>query len=496
MPHFFLFPSGADSAKQLPVKRVHPAAPQRLAIFLTLLLTNAAGLRAAPSHNPAPLPAQFDVPAIDAYLQSQVRLRHRVGLSVTLVRNGQVALSKGYGHRSLESALPVETSTLFAIGSVSKQFTCAVVLVLADEGRLSVHDKVAKYYPTLTRATDISILDLMNHVSGYPDYYPLDFVDRRMKKPIEPDQLLRQYAGGRLDFEPGTRWSYSNTGYILLARIAEKVSGQSFGELLTSRILRPLGMHQTTYEPAATDPRLARGYTTFALSKPEPVAPEAVGWLGGAGGIYSTPSDLARWDLALAERRILSPAAWTIMTTARVLPDGHTQQYACGIGSRIQSGRQVLTHSGAVSGFNTYNAVVPSTRSAVAITCNVDGGLGDLPGKLLDLLLKETNSVPAIRGPSAVEVSKSMFAALQRGKVDRQQLGAEFSLYLSDEKLAAASKRLHPYGKPTKAELLGASERGGMEVSRVKLSFPSGTLTTLMYRQTDGTVEQFFVESD
>src|SRR6185436_18874983 len=173
------------------------------------------------------------------------------------------------------------------------------VLLLAEEGKLSVHDKVAKYFPDLTRANDITLLDLMNHVSGYPDYYPLDFVDRRMQAEISPDELLRQYAGGKLDFEPGSRYSYSNTGFVLLGRVVEKVSGQPFGEFLTQRILKPLDMNLTSHEPDVSGRQFAKGYTTFALSGPEYVKPEAKGWIGAAGALYSTPSDLAKWNLAL-----------------------------------------------------------------------------------------------------------------------------------------------------------------------------------------------------
>src|SRR5204863_4586753 len=141
----------------------------------------------------------------------------------------------------------------------------------AEQGKLSVQDKVAKYYPNLTRAKDITLLDLMNHVSGYPDYYPLDFVDRRMKQAIAADELLRQYAGGKLDFEPGSRYSYSNTGFILLGRVIEKVSGESLGSFLTRRLFKPLGMDHTFYELDAADGRLARGYLSFLLSEPEGV---------------------------------------------------------------------------------------------------------------------------------------------------------------------------------------------------------------------------------
>src|SRR4029079_16040055 len=125
--------------------------------------------------------------------------------------------------------------TSFAVGSITKQFTCACLFLLMEEGKLTIDDPVGKYYPRLTRAGEITIRDLMNHVSGYPDYYPPDFVDRRMAKPIAFDAMLTDYAGGKLDFKPKSRFSYSNTGYIILGGIIEKVSGKPFGEYLTER---------------------------------------------------------------------------------------------------------------------------------------------------------------------------------------------------------------------------------------------------------------------
>jgi len=179
-------------------------------------------------------PKTFDVKAIDAYVARKVADQGFVGLSLAILRQGKIVLAKGYGKKSLATATAVAPETPFAVGSITKQFTCACVLLLAEDGKLSIHDKVAKYYPDLTRAKDITLYDLMTHVSGYPDYYPLDFVDRRMEKAIAPDDLLREYAGGRLDFEPGTRWSYSNTSYILLGRVVEKVAGEPFGRFLNS----------------------------------------------------------------------------------------------------------------------------------------------------------------------------------------------------------------------------------------------------------------------
>lgn len=442
------------------------------------------------------LPVEFDAKAIDAFLAAQVRQAGRVGFSVAVVKDGQVVLAKGYGKRSLADGRPVDADTLFAIGSVSKQFTCAGILLLAEDGKLSVRDPVAKYYPNLTRAKDITFLDLMNHVSGYPDYYPLDFVDRRMAKSIDPDELLRQYAGGKLDFEPGTRYSYSNTGYILLGRVIEKVSGESLGAFLKRRIFQPLGMDHSFYELDCSDRRLALGYATFGLSDPEVIGPEASGWLGGAGGIYSTPGDLAKWDLALIDGQVLKPDSYALMTAPRKLKGGKISEYGCGLAIKIQEGRQVLSHNGAVSGFNTWNAFIPSTRSAVIVTCNLEGGYGTLPAQVFSLLLKESSNVPAVLGPTAADTAKAFFGELQKGKVNRQQLAEEFNLYLTAEKIAGTAKRLKRYGTPTKAEAVTSHERGGMEVTSTRLTFKTGALRVLMYRMPDGKIEQFFIARD
>lgn len=444
----------------------------------------------------ARLPDAFDVAAIDTYLAAKVADDKLVGLSVAIVRDGELALAKGYGKRSLADGRPVTPDTLFAIGSISKQFTCAAILLLAEDGKLSVEDKVAKWYPQLTRANDITLLDLMNHVSGYPDYYPLDFVDRRLARAIEPDELLRRYAGGKLDFEPGTKYSYSNTGFILLGRVVEKVTRRSFGEFLSARILQPLGMSQTLYEPAADDPRVADGYTMFALSDPEQVGPEGRGWIGAAGGIFSTPTDLAKWNLGLISGKVLKPASFELMTRKRQLKDGRLSDYGCGLQMRTQGSRELLVHTGAVSGFNAHNVTIPGTRSVVTVFANLEGGLGSIPGDLLGLLLKVPDIIPDIQGPTAVEATKALLAEYQAGQVDRTRLGEEFNHFLSAERLAGAAARLKPFGTPTKAELVSRNERGGMEVSVTRLTFDQGRLRTLMYRQPDGTVEQFFVYED
>jgi CubicO group peptidase (beta-lactamase class C family) len=467
------------------------------ALLAAFLVWGFAGLARAEPEAPQP-PQTFDLKAIDDYVARQVKDRGFVGLSLAVARDGKVVLAKGYGKSSLEAGTVVEPDTLFAVGSVTKQFTCACVLLLAEEGKLSVQDKVAKYYPNLTRARDVTLYDLMTHTSGYPDYYPLDFVDRRLQKPVEPDKLIEEYAGGKLDFEPGTRWSYSNTGYTILGRVVEKVSGEAFGKFLERRILKPLGMRHSAFLPEEGDKRLARPYTSFALGPPEVARREAEGWLYAAGGLYSTASDLAEWDLALVGGKVLKPESYQLMTAPRKLASGKMKDYGCGLTIVQREGETVLRHGGSISGFLAYNAVLPRTKSAVVLLTNGDfvEGTG-LQADILALLLKDQGAaaeVPKVQGPPAKDAALELLHAMQKGAIDRAKLGEEFSHYLDKEKLEGAAARLKGLGEPAEVEVEATHERGGMEVAFVRMTFKSAVLRASLYRTPDGKIQQFLIQ--
>ncbi len=468
----------------------------RVLILFTLLA--AASPCAADAKPQARPPTSFDPDAVGAFVAATVKDKGFVGLSVAVVRDGKLVFAQGYGKKSLEPQAPADGRTAYAVGSVTKQFTCACVLLLAEEGKLSVRDKVAKYYPNLTRAADISLYDLMTHASGYPDYYPLDFVDRRLEKATAVDRLIEEYATGKLDFEPGTRWSYSNTGYMILGRVVEKASGESFASFVGRRILKPLGMEDSTFEPAKLGGRAARGYTSFALGEPEPAVPEADGWLVAAGGLWSTAPDLAKWDIALMEGKLLTPASWKLMTEPRELADGKLKGYGCGLDVSLRANEKVLRHGGAVSGFLATNVLLPRTKSAVVVLTNGDHvGDSSIPEALTALLLKPGDgpevSAPSVKGASARDAARDLLRQLQEGKVERGQLGEEYSHWLNEEKLKGAAARLKPLGEPTDVELMARAERGGMEVAVTRLTFKGATLKGLMYRSPDGKVQQFFV---
>ena len=187
---------------------------------------------------------------LDSIIRRTVTDKHLVGLSVGVMQDGKIVLAKGYGVKTLGTTDSVTPRTMFAIGSVTKQFTCSALMILAEEKKLSLTDPVSKYFPKLTRAKDITLVDLGGHLSGYRDYYPLDFVDNEMQKPATADAIIDEYATRPLDFEPRSRYSYSNTGFIILGRVIEKVSGQPFGEFIAKRLFTPLSLTRTAFEPA------------------------------------------------------------------------------------------------------------------------------------------------------------------------------------------------------------------------------------------------------
>jgi CubicO group peptidase (beta-lactamase class C family) len=469
--------------------------------FALVVLINSAVTPIRADAPPEP-PKTFDLTAIDTYIDGQVRAKGYIGLSLAVLRDGKLVFAKGYGRRSMELALAVETDTPFAIGSITKQFVCACVLLLADEGKLSASDPVAKYYPELTRAQDITLHDLMSHLSGYPDYYPLDFVDRRMMKPTDADVIIREYAGGKLDFEPGSRWSYSNTGFTILGRVVEKVSGKSLAAFLEQRIFKPLHMDHSFLTPKSETPGLARGYTAFALGLPEPAPVEQLGWLDAAGGIYASASDLAKWDLALLSGKVLKPQSYQLMTTSRRLKNGKSANYGCGLSIVQREGETILQHGGAVSGFLASNAMIPRTQSAVILLANSeDVSPSPLHSTVLGLLLKdqaakEGPSIPKVNGPPAKDAALAFFHDMQSGAIDRSKLGEEFSYFLNEERVKAAAARYKPLGEPEKVEVAGTSERGGMEVASIRMAFKNAKLTGLLYRSPDGKIQQLLLHKE
>jgi D-alanyl-D-alanine carboxypeptidase len=455
---------------------------QRLSVAVFLLAVVSGPVRAQ---------APVDTAQLDSIIRNAVTEKHIIGLSVGVMQNGKVVFTRAYGTRNLETREPVTPQTMFAIGSVTKQFTCSALLMLNEQNKLSLGDRVAKYFPQLTRASDITLLDLGGHLSGYRDYYPLDFVDREMQQPATADEIITRYATRPLDFDPRSRYSYSNTGFLILGRVIEKVSGEPVRSYLEKRIFAPLQLTRTTYDPTTSVGDMARGYTSFALADPILADPEARGWTGAAGAIWSTPGDLLKWDLSLLDNRLLSPASYRTLTTAQRLTDGRSSGYGCGEGVNDRGQAIVLSHGGATSGFVAQNTVIPRSRSAVVLLSNSDfSPIGALNQELVAKLIPRVD-VPAVRGLPALDAARKFLTELEKGSVDRSTLAADFDAFLTPAKLAAAQHALNTLGPITRIRVVNVVERGGMEVAVVQFDVGGVSAQGLMYRDPDGKLEEF-----
>ena len=444
---------------------------------------------AARAQQPAPPP--INVSQVDSIIRWHIADKQIIGISVGIMQNGKVVFARGYGAADVETARAVTPRTMFAIGSVTKQFTCSALLMLEEQKKLSMRDPVAKWFPQLTRARDITLLDLGGHLSGYRDYYPLDYVNREMAEPLSAEKIISRYATRPLDFEPRARYSYSNTGYLILGEVIEKVTGEPFPLFLSTRIFTPLALSRTRYGMPSNDADVARGYTSFALAPQAPAEPEAAGWAGAAGNIWSTPSDLLAWDLSLLENRLLSPASYRVLTTPQRLTDGRSSGYGCGESVNDRGQAVTFSHGGAVSGFVAANTVVPGSRSALVVLSNSDfSPTGVLQQELLRKLLPSVD-VPVVRGLPALDAAKKFLAELEQGTVDRSTISADFDAYLTPAKVAAAKRSLNMLGKISDVRVVGRGERGGMEVATVEFKVGSIAARGLMYRTPDGKLEEF-----
>src|SRR5579883_2895667 len=318
------------------------------------------------------VPVAFAQPNLSEKISSELQKSGAPSVSVAVVKDGKLAFAQGFGKADIATGRAADTSTRYAVGSISKQFTAAVLLLLQEEGKLSLDDKVSKYFPYLTRAKEITIRELLSHTAGYEDFAPQDYTIPEWLKPTTPTATLDRWAKKPLNFDPGTRWQYSNTNYVLAGAIAEKVAGKPLVAMLKERIFEPLGM-KSAGDCLPVLPGDAIAYTRFALGPPRPSQREADGWYFAAGELCMTPSDLAKWDVAFLEKKILSLKSYEEFTKEQLLANGDHTHYALGLQLREIDGMPVLSHGGEVSGFLSSNAILPTRDGAVVVLSNQDG---------------------------------------------------------------------------------------------------------------------------
>ncbi len=410
--------------------------------------------------------------------------------SIAVVKDGILAYTKAYGLADIASHRPATTSMIYSIGSISKQFTAASILLLAEEGKLSLDNPVGRWLPDLTRANEVTIRQVLSMTSGYQDYWPQDYVMPSMMKPASPEEILKGWAQKPLDFEPETKWQYSNTNYVAAGAIVERLSGMSVLDFLHRRVFDPLGM-KTVFDcdSSALPPGAPTGYHRYGLGSARPAPKEGKGWLFAAGELAMTASDLAKWDIAMIDQTILKPQSYREMETAELLKNGASTQYGLGVGVSLVNGRRVLAHGGEVSGFTAQNAVYPDDRAAVIVLINMDANRAavNLANKIGEIIFAPTGNRDSLAKAKAILVD------LQKGKIDRSLFTDNANAYFDKQCLHDLASSLAPLGAPTDFELVSEGLRGGMTARRYRAKFQKKTLELSTYAMPDGKLEQYIV---
>jgi CubicO group peptidase (beta-lactamase class C family) len=298
-----------------------------------------------------------DPARLEQIVQSYVAGDHFMG-TVLVAKGDQVILSKGYGSANLEWNVPNTPSTKFRLGSITKQFTAASILLLEERGKLKVDDPVKKYVPDAPPAWDkITIFNLLTHTSGIPNFTGFPDYATTEALPSPAEKTIARFRDKPLDFEPGSKYSYSNSGFVLLGYLVEKISGESYEKFLQENIFTPLGMKDSGYDSNSdVIARRASGYAPGGRGGPLVNA----GFVhmtipGGAGGLYSTTEDLLKWERGLFGGKVLSAASLQKMTSP------FKDDYAFGLLVRTEQGRKQIWHNGGIQGFNTSMAWYPES---------------------------------------------------------------------------------------------------------------------------------------
>ena len=434
--------------------------------------------------------------SVDAAAQKVLAATGVPSAQLGIVREGRIVYTAAYGRARLWPDVAAAVTMQYPVGSISKQFTAACVLLLVEDGKTSLDDPVSRWYPELTRASDVTIRMLLSHTSGYSDYAPQDYTIPAWTKPVDPEKIIREWAGKPLDFEPGTKWQYSNTNFVLTALIVQKVSGMPFWQFLESRVLRPLALKDVLNLDTDRDRLAPQGYMRNALGPLRPATLEAPGWYFGDATLAMPVADLLTWDISIIDRALLKPASYIAMETEVKLKDGTGSQYGLAVDVRMRDGHREISHSGEVGGFVAQNTIYPDDKIAVAVLTNQEASsaASAIARAIEPLLLGDGTSGAA--DLAATSQVRAMLSDLAKGRLDRSKLTPDCSSYFSSETIGDFASSLSPLGAITDLKQTQKALRGGMTARGYTVKYATGkTLFLSTYTMPDGKFEQFLVET-
>ncbi|KLD63888.1 hypothetical protein Y882_09715 [Dyella japonica DSM 16301] len=389
---------------------------------------------------------------IDSDVQAVLQRTGTPGATIAIYRDGEVLYRHAYGLSDLERKTPATVSTHYEIGSITKQFTAAAVLQLQEAGKLDINATLATYLPDAPHAKEVTLKQLLSHTSGMPEYLDGPDVEQWAVKPATFDQIMARIKDKPLDFPPGSRWSYSNSGYALLGRVIEVTSKESYEHYVKSHLLAAAGMtHTYTVADEAQLAGMAKGYRhTDGKLEPAPTIHDTVGW--AAGNLVSTVDELERWNVALRSGKIVRPADYALMST----PVPGSTDYGLGLFIDTLDEQPRIGHTGGSFGFTTSNQYFPKQGLQVIAFTNV--GDNPEPGQMLVTATFEAlypQIAASARKPAAGEEAattaavRKAFSQLQQGAQDTSAFGDKLKAKLAAGLSGRMAKQLSPFGEPS-----------------------------------------------
>jgi CubicO group peptidase (beta-lactamase class C family) len=428
---------------------------------------------------------------IDSLAGDFIAATHTPAVSIAVLRGSDTLVMKGYGDASIEAHRPATASTVYRIGSITKQFTSSAIMRLAERGKLSIDDPMSKYLPDVpTHGRNITIRRLLNHTSGIHNYTSEPAWRPRWAEEMSPRQVVSFVDHDSLDFTPGDAWSYSNTGYVLLGMIVEKASGQSYASYVQKEFFTPLGLKQTSYcTNNPTDPSFAAGYSAQGgnvkaaefLSMTQPFS---------AGALCSTVRDLVIWQRALASGRVVSAQSFALMTTPDTLNAGKRLDYGFGLTVGTLGTHRSIGHGGGINGFTTSSIFFPNDSVNVVVFSNADRG----PDRLALNVARAVFGIPLVAGPKPL-------VAVTLPDADRDRLpgvydlatpnGGTFVIHVTVENGQVMSQADGPgQGKFPLVHVGGMAFGAAFDPSlRVTFVSEGGKITKMKLEQGGGTME-------
>lgn len=419
---------------------------------------------------------------IDADVEAALAHAGTPGATLLIVRDGHPDYARAYGERDEGRHLPARVDTHYEIGSITKQFTAAAILQLQALGKLDIDARLATYLPEAPHAGEVTLRQLLSHTSGLHDYFDAPGIEAAAVQPIAFDRLIARVADLPLDFTPGSRWSYSNTGYVLLGRVIEVVSRERYNHYVRAHFFRPLGMSQSftvADEPHLSD--MALGYRSAGgRREPSPTISDGFGW--SAGNIVSTVFDLEKWNRALMAGKVVSPADYRVMTTSVVTTEAGDAGYGLGLFVDSIDDQPRIGHTGGSFGFTTANEYFPNQHVRIIAFTNSGDGPPETGEVLTNLVFEDLFAEIAAAAakpapgddPAATAKAGALFAQLQAGE-GPAAFAARLEAKMKAGLAQSLAKKFAPYGRATAVVFKGHRVDGDAHWTDYLIQFGPGS---------------------